>query len=243
MELIQRAFDCADCKRLLKKPVTLSCGATVCLRHVEQLENGVFQCKSCERDHRIEKSCINVNRAFELLINANLKNVHDDYDDSFDSISQLERMLLEMERLTAEPCTFINYSIEKLRSKTDSIREHYKSMIDEWANNTLLKLDEYEQQCETNAQSADFKTKLTQTVSNMDEIRAKLADWKKKDYGSNKHDWNTTQAECAKYLLSLTTDLFEFKNQLLRNKMNLCKLNNDRRIDHNQNVDVNYYNE
>lgn len=224
MEIVEQAFKCSECRRLLEKPVAICCGQTVCLKHVENLENDVFYCKPCEQDHRIEKSSINVNKGYELLINANIKNINlgVEYKDAFELCQQLDRIIPEAQSLTTDPSYFINDSMAKLKNKTEVLREQHKLLIDEQANKIVHDLDKFEKECRSQLDSTDFKTKITNFNNNINQIKNKLDDWKKtlNDFGSQEDRWKIIKRESKKAISDFRTHSNDFKNQLLLNKVN-----------------------
>lgn len=221
MEIVQNAFDCADCRRFLEKPVTLVCGTTVCLKHVESLKDGNFFCKSCERDHPIEKRSLSVNKSFELLINANIKNIYfgHEYKEALGSFNKLNEMIAQLETIAKDPSYFINKSIGQLKNKTELIREHHKLVIDLRANQIIRQLDEYEKNCRANLNSFDFKAKVAKLDKHVNEVKLKLNKWKiiLNDFGSIDYEWRTIVRESKQILSNLAGYLIDFEYELLLN--------------------------
>lgn len=225
MEIIQKAFDCGNCKMLLEEPVALACGATVCLKHLENLANKTFFCESCQQHHIIERDLIKVNKIIQMLINANLKSIDlgGEYSRALDSCNTLNQIVHDLEIIAKDPNCFIDATIDKLKIKTDLIRQEYKSMIDEKANKIILELDKYEKDCKINMDSMDFKKKMATTNENLCQIRAQLVEsnTKMNDFGTKKDQWCKIEKENRTSSCKFMTESVDFQNELLLNKLDI----------------------
>lgn len=223
MEIIEKAFNCPQCNCVLQKPVTLTCGASVCREHVENLSNNLFLCKSCEHDHQIVKESTNVNKALELLISANIKSIDlgDEFNGAFESCNELDRIIHDLEIITKDPNYFINNSIEKLRNKTELLREQHKLMIDEKANNIILELDMYEKECQANLDVDDFKIKIDAMSKNINQLKEQLAGCNKtlNDFSSKKNQFSNIWQESKTTIDKFTIESIHLKRELLVNKI------------------------
>ena len=58
-----------DCKLILENPVALSCGYTLCQKHLENY-SGQFKCFFCNEEHQIPKTGFAVNRSISKMVDA-----------------------------------------------------------------------------------------------------------------------------------------------------------------------------
>ncbi len=78
IDQVKNLFDCKQCNRLLVDPVTLSCGYSVCKRHLDELlefspeESNNFLCKLCDDEHCIPKKGFSINKSIRNALDIKL---------------------------------------------------------------------------------------------------------------------------------------------------------------------------
>ncbi len=67
MDSIDLTCQYKDCGFILNNPVTLSCGKTLCLHHLDGIKDN-FICIFCKSNHPVSKDGFSVNKTMEHLI-------------------------------------------------------------------------------------------------------------------------------------------------------------------------------
>ena len=59
-----------DCKLILKNPITMPCGNSICKHHLKQYEKSdqKFNCLLCKNEHEIPENRFNINKELDLSI-------------------------------------------------------------------------------------------------------------------------------------------------------------------------------
>lgn len=220
MDILKSVIKCGDCSRVLEKPVTLPCGSSICLKHLESLQNRTYLCKLCDEDHHIEESNMIVSKALERLINSNVENLNlgCDYNDAFDFCNGLDQSLKNLEAWTNEPMSFIKQTIDKLKNKTELIREERKLKIDEEAKKIIEQLETYLEQCKNNLDSSDLQTKLDEINHDIINTKEKLVEWQTKlnDFSLDEQEWKWIKEYSNKYNYSIKQKSWYLKRELLK---------------------------
>lgn len=223
MDFLKLAINCSECSSFLDKPVTLSCGSSVCLKHLENLKNQTFACKLCDQDHHIEESYMNVNKGLEILIQANLKSLNfgPEYDAAVNECNQLQKTINHLETLIHDPSHFIKQAIDKLKNKTELIREEFKLKIDEKAKLIIEQLVDFEKQCISKLQLTNLKQTIAKIDENIIKIKEDFSEWEKtlKNLGSKQNDWTMIKQKSNELTLTLIKETFDLKKLLLDHKI------------------------
>ena len=77
IDQVKNLWDCEHCNNLLVDPVTIVCGYSVCMRHLEELvENSCdlvkFMCLVCPKQHTFPEDGFVVNRRFQKQLELEL---------------------------------------------------------------------------------------------------------------------------------------------------------------------------
>lgn len=222
--MIKLAIKCNECLSVLEKPVLLPCGSSVCCKHLESLQEETFFCKSCEQDHHIEENNKIVIKSVEILINSNLKNLNlgPEYNSAFKMCNELEETINEMKTLRNDPAHFIKQTINRLKNKTELIREKFKLNIDDTADRILRQLNNYEKECEININSDDLKIKRSKIDDLLRKLKEDLTEWQHtfNDFGSSENEWKTIKKCSNETNVRLKKETSDFKKDLLQHKLN-----------------------
>lgn len=223
MDIVKSAIKCTLCSSVLEEPVILPCGYSVCLKHLQNLQNETIRCKPCNEDHRIEKSYVNVSKSLDVLIKANFENqkLSPDYYLAFDQYNKLDERINDMETLRNDPSRFVKQTIDKLKNKSDLIRKDYISKIDQRADHIIEQLEKYEKECITNLDSSHFKSKMTDFDKNITNIKETLAKWYNQlnDFSTDNNVWQTIIQTNNKSDWMLRKQECSFKNEILNQRL------------------------
>lgn len=219
MNVLKSAITCKQCRNILKKPILLPCGESVCLEHVQNLPDNIYYCKFCTQEHTILNGELYMNKSLENLINANLCNVNlgDEYSNALDDCKQLGELISEFETMRKDPAYFINDTLTKLRNQTDILREELKLFIDKEANKIIDELNQYERDCKSKLETNEFKMSMLKIDTEMETIKKELNDWENQlsYFDSKQEKLKTIYEKCRKNAATLRRKTFNFKQELL----------------------------
>ena len=135
------------CKMVYRNPVTLPCGYSLCLEHLEKFDE-TFNCFFCKQVHTQPRDGFFTSNTISSLIEYyfEMDPVRKEIKSSFDKLNQI---IYEHQKLAPEGYIF-DY-IRKIINKVDLHREESIKYINEKSDEIINKLIEKEQICKSNA--------------------------------------------------------------------------------------------
>lgn len=111
MDIVKLAINCSECSSTLNIPVVLPCGWSICLKHLENLQDLTFFCKPCGEDHKIDANYLNTNKALDILVNANVENLNlgREYQEAFNITNELDEAIKD-----SRPSRYISLSKQSI---------------------------------------------------------------------------------------------------------------------------------
>ena len=153
---IKEKLTCNYCNEIYKQPVTLACGDTICIEHIDKIissDSGKrLICPICNQEH------VNQNHSVNKLVEALLQiEIHKfELDPKYELIfNNMKREIQNLEKVLKDPENFIYEEINELKRQVDLDRENLKSEIDELADDLIQQLESHEKQFK-----ADYKTNV-----------------------------------------------------------------------------------
>jgi hypothetical protein len=137
-----------ECKVNLKNPVTLPCGFTICIEHVENYTDK-FNCFLCDQEHFVPQKGFQLNRIIMDIVksgeylNESQNKLHDDF-------RELESIINNYEKLNSDVLIYDFFS--KLRNKVDLHREVLLEKIHDRSDQIIKQLSQKEAEYKQNAQ-------------------------------------------------------------------------------------------
>jgi len=216
-------FNCKICNEILKDPVTLPCGETICKEHVEEIikEN----CSFCNHLHQIPEGGFMINKSMQSMLEAQLHTLNLDFDQFNDSkklIDNLNRSLKEIEGIRKDPENFISEYFCELNRQVDIRRDKLFVEIQEYSDELIEKIDVLRKECLSNCENTKTKkTEKTETSKTIDECRASLDklnsmfDSFKVDNSKIEEFWSQKMSKELEVKMKPLSE--ELKSELLRN--------------------------
>jgi len=170
---INSYFKCKLCKEILKYPVALPCGETICKEHVEEI--GSQKCSLCGDLHQIPEGGFMVNQIVQNMLEAQLNTLaynFDQFNDSKKLIDNLNRSLKEIEGIRNDPENFISEYFCELNRQVDLRRDELFVEIQEYSDELIENINVLRQECLINCENT--KTGKTETNKTIDECKASL---------------------------------------------------------------------
>ena len=237
MNLISDSIKCTKCKEILKIPVLLPCGHSICNHHVNvdeneskssssslsgdtNNENRKFECLICEKFHDIPLNGFLRERALESLLEKNIAKIDlgEEYKSAIDKCSLFSDLLERFTKIKNDPDTRINQEISELKNKVDLRREEMKQKIDKESLEMIEKLDEFDKECKLKAVSLKFDSKLDEKLNNS---QKSLQEWQKSlnSFERNLDNWTLVLNESTSTLKDLHLEFINFNREIFLNRL------------------------
>lgn len=157
LEQLKGLCYCEYCSKLLVKPITLPCGASICESHLDQIIKGL--CKFCDELH--PKGPYQVNRKLNKLIELEVNSIK--MSPKFDACKKSIDKAKEFVDKIENPENFIYEHFQQIKLNVDLRREELKLQIEDYSNEILCKIDQTQKDCIKMAKEIHTITKDIET--------------------------------------------------------------------------------
>jgi len=167
---INALFNCEICQEILKEPIILPCGKTICKAHSEEISKD--KCILCNKTHKIPEDGFLINELVQNIIENKLHTLDlnfDQFKNSREIIENLNKRLKEIEAIRNDPDNFIAEYFYELNRQVDLRREKLFQEIQQYSDELIQKIDVLRQECLNN--SKNTKIKMTEEI---DECKSKI---------------------------------------------------------------------
>lgn len=142
-------LECSICSKILKQPVMLPCGCTICKHHEDDEREKCFQeisCLKCQIQHEFPLQGFPTNSMAVKLLEFKLTadDLASEHKVAIDSFNDLKKLVDDLKRIRDHPEYVLNSFVADLKNKIDSRREEAKKEIDDEAMMLIAELDQYE---------------------------------------------------------------------------------------------------
>ena len=223
MNIINDAITCISCKEILKSPVFLPCGHSICKHHEDEVdeENNKkrkIECDNCNETHEIPEKRFAPNRALEYLMKVNIDELDlgDEYNSAFHKCNEFEDLTEEFNNIKNDPEMRINTVVRDLRNKVDLRREELKQEIDKKALEMIEKINEFEKDCKKSIElDSNLDNKIGEWRNELEQSRLALKSLKR-----NTEKWNEVSITMRSHLKDLQTEFMKLNENLFLNRLN-----------------------
>jgi WD40 repeat protein len=142
---IKTNFSCSLCNTILKDPVQLPCGISVCLEHIRNLRENFLKCHSCNQDHVVPQKGFDTNVDLKKKIesDAHLSEAEKHCKNSIQEMFQKLFDLLEDTVLKFNEFECFNHDhFTELETQIELQRENLKIKIDELSQEVINSVKE-----------------------------------------------------------------------------------------------------
>lgn len=231
---MENPLDCNICNAILKEPVILPCGHTICKLHEidrrvkSEQETHSLHCRICNLSHSIPMNGFPSNRAIETLLHRKLQSIDlgDEHAKALKYCKEFENALNKIRQAKQDPEMEIHSIIADLKNKIDLNREERKKKIDDEAQLLIDELDELERTCKANnsileniKSSSDLKSLLIDFENDNANMKKELS-----FYVRNEEGWKAIVHVCSLKLKHLLTEYEEMKERFFQNRLFDCEL-------------------
>jgi len=189
---------CSQCEEILKKPVLLPCGHSICENHkIEKIKNGSKKIM-CNIETNVQ--CLKIGEGYESA------------KERFQSLKNFYELLTQIYK---DPGLFVHDKISEIKNDVDLRREELKAKIDEDALELIAKLNEYEKECLKkikDIQKNEIESKLKQWGDDVESLKKQLG-----CFQIEVDAWKKIDTECTSKLVELKQDLVSFEKELFLN--------------------------
>lgn len=226
MELFEETIKCLKCENILKKPVVLPCGHSMCKSHeAEELLKTIY-CRLCDANYEIPSCGFIPNKSFEKLLEKNIEYAYlrKEHKAALDKFEEFVEFYENFKTLRTYPEKDVHKTIGEMRARIESRRDEAKHKIDEHATQLLKKLDDYANEC-----NERMDTMRTDDVDEM--LRgweANLRVWRHQ-LGTLQRDvqvWKNISTDSTAKLNEMKSKFKQFKNDLYLNRLDEYKKSN-----------------
>jgi hypothetical protein len=220
MELAFDPLICKTCEEILKKPVILPCGESICQLHVGEA-NSEIKCVSCSESHAIPEKGFTLNKRLEALIENSLNSLDlgRDYNYAYNRTLAFESYVERFETTKKQPEKRIHDYINDLKNLIDLKREELKNEIDQKYLSMIEKIDEIEKECMANLDSvrSRFDDKLDEKLNKW-KIKSEQFTNDLRSFESSK--WKKVKEEVDLHIKEIRSELYDFDESLFLNRIN-----------------------
>ena len=222
MNLLGDSIKCKSCARILKQPVILPCGHSICKRHeIEKSLNKKIECIKCNKSFEIPVDGFAPNRDLESLLEREINELDlgDEYNWYFLKFTQFEQFLEHFSRVINDPELKIHSVLSELKNNIDLRREEIKQKIDIQSLKMIKKIDEFEIQCKSSIKSScDLDQKLESWTNDITLCKQSLNSFKR---DTNK--WKSAFDASISTIKDLQIEYLKFNDGLFLNRLNELK--------------------
>jgi hypothetical protein len=212
---------CMDCGLILDLPVALPCGNCVCKKHIKR-EYKIYNCAACKKIHVVPEEGFNVCKVLENLINTIIKQskLRAEYEEALGCCKHLKNSIDSFYLLVNNPSTLVRDTLSEFKSKVNFLRENFKAMIDEKAEEIIEETNNYEQECVRESNRIKYND------DDIRQISKELESWTAtlSPLNSGQDDLNTIKVRSKIHLNDIEAMVNAFKSALFLRKLDDFKL-------------------
>jgi hypothetical protein len=183
LDTVQKIINCKLCRAIVKKPVFLPCGETICARHEKRFRNiYTAKCYLCNKSHRLKKNQhFPYNKVTKCLLKTEINKLDfgDEYKKAKGLIQEVRKLKSNYENTKNATGEHVFERFQEMRRKVDLIRESIIQKVNECSEKIIADIDSYETECKTNLATLDSKLKTNETID-LKQIKKDLNVWKKR---------------------------------------------------------------
>ena len=212
---------CKICTAIYDSPILLTCGETVCKKHLNQVDlfeiiDDRFECLFCGEEHKIPPNGFPYNKALEQLVQFNLDKIDlgEAYKGAKIAFENLNIKIETLEKIKLDPSGYINEHFADIIDEIDSRRHKLKTELDYYYDNLINHLKLHLNQC-----LVMIKSNKIIDNNNLNYFKASRENFEKdlKYLIADDNKWKTIDLNAKILTNSIDFKINELKNSLLLN--------------------------
>jgi hypothetical protein len=167
---------------MIKKPVLLPCGETVCAEHEELFRNRkTTKCQFCDKEHFLaESEHFLTNKAVEgfLAVEISRLDFGENYKNTANLLGQLNGLTNILDKMKKNPENSVFEKFQEMRRKVDLIREQVIQRVNDCSEKIIADINSYESECVLNLSKLNSKLELDKAFD-LSGMKAYVREWEK----------------------------------------------------------------
>lgn len=230
---LDETLRCAHCQNILKTPVFLPCGHSICQEHQQQesrantsterqvestITNKSIDCKACQKSYNIPESGFIRNIMGEQLLENRLHLVVAQ-NAAFKACLGLRKQASKVQRLqNIAKTTIVSRVLGELKTKVNKKRDEMKQKIDSDADKLVKEIDQLETECKNKPQNPLRSEAIAKALKSSDES---LLKWENKDLMNERglEEWNGLTNQANKLTVNLNHELLISEKELFNEQI------------------------
>lgn len=220
MNTILNAIKCFNCHKILKSPILLPCGHSICKAHTEDVDEDQVECLKCGISHKNQKFVVVISLAEIIdseIASFDFGPLHCDAKNSCENLCEVVH---QIKQISKEPSYYAHLVIDELRNKVHLKSEELKLKIDENTKKLLDLLAEYQNSCELNTKEASFMATMDKLKNANDATENQLNGWLESlnQMKLDETKWRSIKEECDRKVQKAQNELETFKEVILMHR-------------------------
>ncbi len=149
LEAVKNVINCDLSNELLKQPVVLPCGGTVCGKHQALFKNKeTARCQICDEDHELSGSGhFPANKKVARLLEAEISRLDfgENYKQGLKLLQELKNVMTKYDEVKNKVVDLIFEKFQEMRRKVYLIREQIIQKVNECSEKIISDIDSYRQ--------------------------------------------------------------------------------------------------
>ena len=175
LDQIKCLFNCNKCQAILEEPITLSCGNTVCKKHLQESLNveNVIGCSLCQKKHIVPEDGFLINKIIQngLEIELNKLKLNPIFDSCKKALEDTKESAANVQKIRDNQEIYIKQYFDGIREQVESRQNSLKDQIDKYSAEIKQSIEKSESTC---IQLAKEVNKLTYEIDKSNDELLKL---------------------------------------------------------------------
>ena len=175
LDQIKCLFNCNKCQAILEEPITLSCGNTVCKKHLQESLNveNVIGCSLCQKKHIVPEDGFLINKIIQngLEIELNKLKLNPIFDSCKKALGDTKESAANVQKIRDNQEIYIKQYFDGIREQVESRQNSLKDQIDKYSAEIKQSIEKSESTC---IQLAKEVNKLTNEIDKSNDELFKL---------------------------------------------------------------------
>ena len=243
MNSLDETLRCAHCQSILKTPVFLPCGHSICQEHQQQesrantstesqqvesttTNNKSIDCKACQKIYNIPESGFVRNIMGEQLLENRL-HLAVAQNTAFKSCLGLRKHVTKVRRLqNIAKNTIVSHFLGEIKTKVNKKRDEMKQKIDSDADKLVNEISQLETECNSKSQNPLRSETITKLLKPAEDTLIKLENEELMNE-RGLEEWNGLTNDANKLTVSLNHELLISEQELFNGQIKDIRLKQD----------------
>ncbi len=163
-------FTCLLCKQILKEPVLLPCGESICRTHSEDVCSKT--CTFCIQEHSLPEEGFASNKIVQKMLDLEVDRISlksASYDKCQKGLDELKKVYARVDSILQDPQNLIYEHFSEIKNTADLKKEKITLELNDWYEQIIKDINQAQDICEKElSNNLFFIQKLSEDVSRSD---------------------------------------------------------------------------